>query len=81
MNQLVFVPPGFAHGFWALDKSYFYYQCTTEYNAQSDGGINPLDPDLPLPWLNRQADLLITAKDQALPYLKDFDSPFQYTES
>jgi dTDP-4-dehydrorhamnose 3,5-epimerase len=83
MNQMVFVPEGFAHGFWAVDKSYFYYQCTTEYNAGSDGGINPMDNDLDLPWSAHigKGDLLVTPKDIALPYLKDFVSPFIYNGS
>lgn len=81
MNQMVYVPPGFAHGFWALDKSFFYYQCTTEYHSGSDSGINPLDKDLALPWLDRAEELLVTPKDKSLPCLKDFVSPFRYNGS
>jgi dTDP-4-dehydrorhamnose 3,5-epimerase len=73
----VYVPPGYAHGFWALDdECFFHYGCTEEYDKESDGGINPLDPDLCLPWRNN-AHIILSEKDKKLPLLKEFKTPFR----
>ena len=73
----VYIPPGFAHGFWALDDDcIFHYGCTEEYDRKSDGGINPADPDLPLPWINNP-HIILSDKDRKLPLLKEFNSPFR----
>jgi len=72
----VYIPPGFAHGFWCLtDECVFHYGCTEEYHKESDAGINPEDPDLFLPW--RNSEVLISDKDKKLPSLKEYQSPFR----
>ena len=70
-NYLMFwIPPGFAHGFVALeDDSELQYKCTAEYHAPSDAGIRWNDPDLAITWPIK--DVLISPKDARLPYLKD----------
>lgn len=75
-DYALFVPPGFAHGFWAHETSVFFYKCTEIYDKESDGGINPLDPDYDFPWKRIIPYLNISEKDRALPYLRDFQSPF-----
>ncbi len=73
MTIMVFVPKGFAHGFWAKeDNTIFAYKCTNEYYPSGEGGINPLDEQLCLPWMDFKDDLLIAPKDRAFPLLKDF---------
>jgi|SRR6185312_16250636 len=73
MTIMVFVPKGFAHGFWAKeDNTIFNYKCTNEYFPSGEGGINPLDEQLCLPWLEFKDDLIIAPKDRAFPMLKDF---------
>lgn len=75
----VYIPVGFAHAFWALgaEENIFQYGCTEEYDPTSDGGINPMDPDMPYPW--RKAEPVISAKDKNLPALKDFQTPFRFS--
>ena len=73
---MLYVPEGFAHGFWAIQDSIFHYKCTTEYHSESDGGINPLDDRLDLPWMESKKYLIISEKDRSLPYLRDFRTPF-----
>lgn len=73
----VYIPPGFAHGFIAIDRSILFYKCTTEYDGASDGGINPLDLSLRLPWAAR-SPLILSDKDRALPMLREFKSPFTF---
>lgn len=71
----VFIPAGFAHGFWCVDDCIFLYHCTTEYDPISDGGINPIDKDMKYPW--EGLDIIISEKDKKLPMLADFESPFR----
>lgn len=67
----VLIPAGFLHGFWALtDDCVFHYGCTTEY-SKNEGGVNPTDPDLFLPWRNN-SEIIISDKDKKLPMLKEF---------
>jgi len=70
-NRIMFyIPAGFAHGFVALeDNTELQYKCTSEYNQASDGGVRWDDPELAIAW--PVADVLVSAKDAALPYLKE----------
>jgi dTDP-4-dehydrorhamnose 3,5-epimerase len=48
---VLWVPPGFAHGFMALeDDSTVFYHCTAEWAPQAEGGILWNDPDLAIDW-------------------------------
>ncbi|POY35651.1 dTDP-4-dehydrorhamnose 3,5-epimerase [Solitalea longa] len=75
-NQVQFwIPEGFAHGFITLeDDTIFSYKCTNFYNKASEGGIIWNDPDLNINW--GEVDVLVSEKDEILPKLKDFTSPF-----
>lgn len=73
--QMMWIPPGFAHGFLTLeDDTIFSYKCTNVYNKNSEGGIYWNDPDLGISW-NIQ-NPVVSDKDKELPLLKDFISPF-----
>lgn len=72
---MLYIPPGFAHGFRTLeDNTLFSYKCTRIYDAASERSIRWNDPDLAIDW--GIANPLLSAKDQAAPLFKDFDSPF-----
>lgn len=73
--NMLYVPVGFAHGFTALeDGTLFLYKCTGYYAPQSEGGLLWNDPALNIDW---GVDTpTISAKDQVLPTLADFNSPF-----
>lgn len=75
-NQLMFwIPHGFAHGFETLlDNTLFLYKCTNGYNKASEGGLFWNDPTLEIKWQTTQP--IVSDKDQILPKLKDFISPF-----
>lgn len=63
MNQL-YVPPGFAHGYIALnDVTHVQYKCTSEYNKNGEGGINPLDKELNIDWGIDLKQAIISEKD------------------
>lgn len=72
-NRLMFwIPAGFAHGFLALeDDTELQYKCTAEYNAASDGGLRWNDPDIAIAWPDIGIPPLVSAKDAALPLLRE----------
>lgn len=68
-HKLLYIPPGFGHGFVALnDQTLFSYKCTAEYDKAAEGGVLWNDPDLAIDW--PLADVLVSPKDAALPSLK-----------
>ncbi|MFB9863451.1 dTDP-4-dehydrorhamnose 3,5-epimerase [Rufibacter immobilis] len=70
-----FIPVGFAHGFVALEEgTVFQYKCSNYYNKESEGGLLWNDPALNIDWGIEQP--LISEKDEILPTLEGFDSPF-----
>ncbi len=75
-NHLMFwIPPGFAHGFETLeDKTIFLYKCTNMYHRASEGGLFWNDPEIGINWVSENP--IVSEKDQVLPLLKDFTSPF-----
>ncbi len=75
-NKTIFwIPPGFAHGFVALeDNTIFSYKCTNVYNKDSEHCILWNDPVLNIDW--NYKDPLVSAKDQEGVGFEKFISPF-----
>lgn len=72
---MLWIPVGFAHGFSTLrDQTVFQYKCTQMYNKASEGGVFWNDPTLGINW--QVENPILSDKDQLLPLLKDFVSPF-----
>jgi dTDP-4-dehydrorhamnose 3,5-epimerase len=75
-RQMLYVPPGFAHGFQVLsDTAEVMYKCTHEYSPADDRGIIWDDPDINIAWPLR--DPVLSAKDKLLPLLRDADNNFR----
>lgn len=67
---MLWVPPGFAHGFCALsDWTDLAYKCTELYDGAADRSIAWDDPDIGITW--PLSSPLLSAKDAAAPRLKD----------
>jgi dTDP-4-dehydrorhamnose 3,5-epimerase len=50
-DRVIWVPPGFAHGTFALeDGSIVLYECTSEHGPGREGGILWNDPALEIEW-------------------------------
>ena len=65
---MLYVPPGFAHGFVVLsEQATVSYKCTKEYHPKAEGGVRWDDPDLAITWPTR--DVHLSEKDACLPFL------------
>lgn len=70
-QRMMWIPPGFAHGFLVLsDTADFLYKTTSYYAPQSDRGIRWDDPQIGVKWPLEEAPVL-SAKDRVQPLLAD----------
>ena len=78
-HQLL-VPVGFAHAFLTLEPdTQVCYKGSARYAPANDGGLRWNDSEIGIDWpMPAGAAPLLSPKDEALPMLRDFDSPFAY---
>lgn len=68
-GQMVYIPPGFAHGFCTLmDNCEVVYKVDNTYSPAHEGGLLWNDPNLQIPWPVDQP--VMSEKDQKLPTLE-----------
>lgn len=74
-QHMLWVPPGFAHGFLCLqDGTDFIYKCTDIYAPQFERTVLWSDPAIGIDWpLDGIAEPLVAPKDQAGQLLVDAD--------
>jgi dTDP-4-dehydrorhamnose 3,5-epimerase len=69
-KAMLWIPPGFAHGFLVLsDSADFLYKCTTLYDPPSDRSLAWDDPDIGIIWPLEGMTPQLSAKDSAAPRL------------
>ena len=79
-HRQFFIPRGFAHGFVVLsEEALFQYKCDNLYAPQAEGAIAWDDPDLGIDWQVPADKVLLSAKDQCHPRLKDATEIFDYS--
>ncbi len=66
-HQMLWIPPGFAHGFLVLSESAdFLYRCTDFYAPEHERTIQWNDPDIAVEWpLGKGSSPVLSAKDVA----------------
>lgn len=75
--RLLWIPPGFAHGFQALeDGTLFMYLMTKEYSPQHERCVRWDDPEVGIPWPIREA--ILSEKDRRCPPLRETETNFEY---
>jgi dTDP-4-dehydrorhamnose 3,5-epimerase len=71
-KRMLYVPPGFAHGFLVLSETAdFLYKCTTLYNPPTDRGIRFDDPAIGIAWPDVGIAPMLSGKDAVAPMLAD----------
>ena len=76
-KQMLWIPPGFAHGVCVLeDDTELIYKVTKEYSAKNDRGLLWNDPKVGIKWPVKNP--VLSEKDQKQPLLKDADNNFTY---
>jgi len=74
-KKMLWIPPGFAHGFASLENdTIFTYKCTSYYNHPSEGCILWNDPTLKIDW--KIENPIVSAKDKLGVSFDDFKSNF-----
>jgi dTDP-4-dehydrorhamnose 3,5-epimerase len=74
-KRMLWVPPGFAHGFLALeDDTDFLYKCTDFYAPEHDRSILWSDERIGIEWPLAGAAPSLSAKDLAAPSLADAET-------
>ena len=72
--RMMYVPPGYAHGFVVLSQSAdFLYKCTDYYHPESEQGIAWDDPDIGIDWSisNLSSNISLSEKDKDNVLLKN----------
>ena len=78
-RNLFWIPPGFAHGFCALEEnSEIYYKTTDEYSPDCDHGIQYDDPAIGIVWPDLGTKFILSKKDSHLPKLAHAENNFVY---
>ena len=73
---MIYVPPGFAHGFVVLSETAdFIYKCTDYYHPESEQGIAWDDPDLNIDWSIAEIAEKISLSDKDKQNVKLKDQP------
>jgi dTDP-4-dehydrorhamnose 3,5-epimerase len=71
-HRLLWIPPGFAHGFCVLsDEADFAYKCTQYYDAASDAGVRWDDPAVGIDWPELDVAPQLSDKDRRHPCLAE----------
>lgn len=78
-GKQLLIPAGFLHGFVTRQPdTEIIYKCSDYYSPECDGAVRFDDPDIGIDWGLNEAEAVLSDKDSAAPFLKDFDTPFTY---
>ena len=82
-KRQVFIPKGFAHGFYVLSETVvFTYMVDNPYSPTHERGICFDDPEIGVDWqLKPEFPLLVSEKDKNAPLLKNAEINFLYNNS
>lgn len=80
-GSMLWVPPGFAHGFCAISgPTDLLYLMTAEYSPANERGIDALDPAIGVAWPVPEDRIIRSDKDAELPTLDQAETGFRYEE-
>ncbi|MGL5452711.1 MAG: dTDP-4-dehydrorhamnose 3,5-epimerase [Aeromonas sp.] len=69
LGELIWIPPGFAHGFYVMsDSADVFYRCSDYYLPADEGVIRWNCPTLAINWpISEQLPVLLSDKDERAP--------------
>jgi len=74
-HRQMYIPPGFAHGFYVLsDEIDIFYKCTDYYHPESEKSILWNDPQLSIDWPLKDGEVFLSEKDKSALPLSKMDS-------
>lgn len=79
-HKMLYFPPGFAHGFLALeDNTEFLYKCTGMHNGSSERAIRWDDPEIGIKWPTEKIkEIILSEKDKKHPGLFEAETNFVF---
>jgi dTDP-4-dehydrorhamnose 3,5-epimerase len=76
-DHAVYFPPGFAHGFVALEEdTLVHYKCTSMHAPEAERSLSYRDPKIAIEW--PMTPTVISKKDEAAPFFDAADMNFVY---
>jgi len=71
--DMLYIPPGFAHGFYVLsNEASMAYKCTQNYSSEHEKSIRWNDPTLAIDWqIGPQNLFILSEKDKNAPFFQD----------
>jgi dTDP-4-dehydrorhamnose 3,5-epimerase len=73
----LWIPPGFAHGFQALEDTHLLYLVTKEYSPQHERCIKWDDPEIGVQWPVKE-NAILSERDKKCPPLRKAETNFEY---
>lgn len=70
LQNILYIPEGFAHGFAVWEDAIFSYKCSNLYHKASEGGVIWDDEELNIDWGVEKP--ILSEKDKLWPSLKAF---------
>lgn len=71
-KRMMFIPEGFAHGFYVLSESAeFIYKCSDFYAPEEERGIAWNDPEIGIPWPLASGPPILSPRDRTFPPLAE----------
>lgn len=71
-KRMLWIPPGFAHGFLVLsDFADFLYKTTDYYAPQAEGSVRYDDPEIGIAWPDVGVPFQLSPKDEKAPALSN----------
>ncbi|MCM2476074.1 dTDP-4-dehydrorhamnose 3,5-epimerase [Rhizobium sp. CG5] len=81
-GSMLWIPPGFAHGFCTLtENTLVSYKVTDYYSPAHDRGLLWNDPALAINWPVEDNIVVLSEKDRRQPRLADLKESFAYDQS
>ncbi|NTW50653.1 MAG: dTDP-4-dehydrorhamnose 3,5-epimerase, partial [Chlorobiales bacterium] len=79
-KRLIWIPPGFAHGFCVLsDEAEFTYKMSNVYSPKYERSISWNDPEIGIEWPDLGMEYILSEKDKKAPRFSDAEMNFRFS--